>query len=161
MAARRQLPETYAGTEGDGAMTIHFFAQGTPRPKGSHRAFVRGGRAIVTDDNPKGKAWEQAVAKVATRAMCGQPPLEVPLRISMGFLLARPAGHLGAKGLRPSAHPRPTVRPDLDKLVRSCGDALNGVVYADDALVVRLAAEKRYAAPDEMPGVFVKVEVVA
>ena len=39
----------------------------------------------------------------------------------------------------------PKVKPDLDNVVKAVLDALNGVVYRDDAQVVNLVATKRYA----------------
>jgi Holliday junction resolvase RusA-like endonuclease len=39
----------------------------------------------------------------------------------------------------------PNVKPDLDNVVKAVLDALNGVVYLDDAQVVNLVATKRYA----------------
>jgi Holliday junction resolvase RusA-like endonuclease len=42
---------------------------------------------------------------------------------------------------------RPTSRPDLDNYVKAALDAINGIVIADDALVVELEACKRYG-PD-------------
>jgi hypothetical protein len=40
---------------------------------------------------------------------------------------------------------RPTSRPDTDNYVKAALDAINGIVVADDCLVVELVAEKRYA----------------
>lgn len=39
----------------------------------------------------------------------------------------------------------PTTKPDLDNLVKSIKDALNGVAYRDDAQISRLSARKLYA----------------
>ncbi len=39
----------------------------------------------------------------------------------------------------------PTKKPDIDNVVKSILDALNGVAYSDDKQVVRLTAVKRYA----------------
>ena len=41
----------------------------------------------------------------------------------------------------------PAKRPDLDNYVKMIADALNGVVYVDDAQIVTLWAWKRYANP--------------
>lgn len=40
---------------------------------------------------------------------------------------------------------RPTKRPDIDNVVKSIADALNGVAYADDSQIVSLSASKHYA----------------
>ena len=40
---------------------------------------------------------------------------------------------------------RPTGKPDLDNCIKLLMDALNKLVWVDDAQVVRLSASKRYA----------------
>jgi Holliday junction resolvase RusA-like endonuclease len=67
----------------------------------------------------------------------------------MVFLLKRPKSHYRVNGaLKPWAvDARPTGKPDADKLARSTLDALTGIIFTDDALVVRLVAEKFYAEP--------------
>lgn len=42
---------------------------GTPAPQGSHKAFVRGNRAIVTNDSAKTRPWRQAVLHAALAAL--------------------------------------------------------------------------------------------
>ena len=44
---------------------IAFAVYGTAEPQGSSRAFVRGGRAVVTSDNPDLHTWRQVVAYTA------------------------------------------------------------------------------------------------
>jgi len=51
----------------------------------------------------------------------------------------------------------PASRPDLTKLIRSVEDALTGILWRDDAQVISQVALKRYAMPDETPGVRVRV----
>ncbi len=40
------------------------------------------------------------------------------------------------------------VKPDADKLVRAVTDSMTGIVFADDAQVVRVIAEKHYGSPE-------------
>ena len=42
---------------------------------------------------------------------------------------------------------RPKTRPDLDNLIKSVMDGLNGVAYRDDKQVVMIEAEKIYGNP--------------
>lgn len=49
----------------------------------------------------------------------------------------------------------PFVKPDADKLARGVCDALTGWIWKDDALVVRLIVQKRYADADT--GAFIRV----
>ena len=53
---------------------------------------------------------------------------------------------------------KPTVKPDIDNVVKAALDAMNGVVYADDKQVFEVIVSKRYTERDE--GYFdVEVEV--
>ena len=142
---------------------MRFFVGGIPAPKGSARAFYvpKLGRAVVTAANAKTRPWEQAVR--AEASIAGLRPLDGAVRVEVTFLFARPAGHFGAKGLRPSAPREHTKKPDVDKLVRAVLDALTGVAFKDDAQVVAVEARKRYlpegAAEDlAQPGAWVAVE---
>ena len=42
-------------------------------------------------------------------------------------------------------HVRPIVKPDLDNYIKSTLDALNGVIWTDDATIVELNTSKWYA----------------
>jgi Holliday junction resolvase RusA-like endonuclease len=136
---------------------ITFFVPGLPAPGGSKRAFVVGGRAVLTEDCKRSKPWRSRVAAVANDAHAG-PPLDGPLALEMVFSLPRPKGHFGsgrnAGRVRPSAPAYPATKPDTTKLVRSTEDALKGIVWRDDAQVVEQVARKVYA---DRPGVLVTV----
>lgn len=89
--------------------------------------------------------WREAVRAEAQRAASGVP-FEGAVRVSVKFLLGRPRGHTGARGLRPSAPRFPVARPDLDKLLRSTLDGLTmGGLIGDDSQVVTVLAVKEYA----------------
>jgi Holliday junction resolvase RusA-like endonuclease len=127
-------------------LVAEFTVAGIPRPQGSMRAFVRGGRAIVTSDNTHLRPWKTAVAEAAR---AGRHVVWLgPVAVGITFRLPRPKGHTGKRGLLPSAPHHPTGRPDLDKLARAVMDALteSGVI-TDDAQVIRLAARKVYGEP--------------
>lgn len=67
-----------------------------------------------------------------------------PLQLDVTFAIARPKGHYGKRGLLPSAPLFVTVRPDVTKLLRGLEDALTGVLWRDDAQVVKQHACKVY-----------------
>ena len=46
---------------------------------------------------------------------------------------------------RLSGEHRPTVKPDLSNYLKSFEDALNGTLWADDALIVHEEIDKLYA----------------
>jgi Holliday junction resolvase RusA-like endonuclease len=126
---------------------------GLPQPQGSTRAFVRGGRAIVTSDNPKLSDWRHRLTLAITYARAGRQtlPYAGPVRLHLRFFLPRP------KSL-PKATCWPTTRPDLDKLTRAVNDALtDSGVWKDDSQLVELTATKGYAQDTELPG----VEIIA
>jgi Holliday junction resolvase RusA-like endonuclease len=138
---------------------VDFFAAGTPQTKGSARAFVVKGRAVVTNDNKKAAAWQGVVSCAAQAA--GAKQLDGPVRVEMNFLLARPKGHYrtgkNASLLRDDAPAAPASKPDVDKLARVVLDALTGVAYADDGQVATAHAAKWWALPGEPVGVRVRV----
>ena len=53
--------------------------------------------------------------------------------------------------------PYVTKPPDLDKLIRTVLDAMTDIVYDDDAQVVRLSGEKRYAINNDPIGVDITI----
>ena len=123
-----------------------FAVKGTPQPKGSARAFVRNGRAIVTADNPAVASWEQTIRFCLQEWPHGI--LTGPVALDMTFTLVRPAS-VSAK-----RRPQPIVKPDGDKLLRACQDALKGIVYRDDAQVTDAHVRKEYG---ETPGMACEV----
>lgn len=144
---------------------LEFRVRGIPVPQGSTRAFVRGGRAVVVGTRRDLLAWRAAIASSVATAMSDTPPLEGPVAVHLFFRLPRPRSHyLPANGRRPTPELRLDApefvagKPDLDKLVRAALDALTGVVFRDDAQVVRRVVDKRF---DETPGVEGRVRTVA
>lgn len=129
-----------------------------PAPQGSFFAQIvgkgRGMRAIVVSDNKRTEPWRKAVGEAARNAMRAYQWLTLAdaCSVEIVFLLTRP------KTVR---RVWPCVRPDVDKLARSTLDALTAAgVFADDALVVRLAVEKRYAEGRQQPGARITVRPV-
>jgi Holliday junction resolvase RusA-like endonuclease len=135
-------------------MTLSFTVAGVSQPKGSTKAFRQRGtnRIIVTNDNPKCKAWARDIAQVAAIAMShhGLLPLTaVPVALDVTFYLPRPQKYETKRNaLIDFPH---ITKPDTDKLARAVKDALTGVVWHDDAQVTLLIARKHYAAAGEFP----------
>jgi Holliday junction resolvase RusA-like endonuclease len=138
---------------------LSFRVIGTPAPKGSWRAFVRGKRAVLVADNRKTLPWCDAVTDAAHVAMGNRAAFHgVPLKVILIFFAKRPKGHFTKRGeLRRNAPLRPWRKPDLDKLARSTLDALTGVVFDDDARVVSLQCDKWFVDRDEQPGAMIGV----
>lgn len=120
---------------------IQFDVPGIPAPQGSHRAFMRPGARypVVVHDNARTKPWRALVA-LAAMPHRPSPLLSGAVSLTVRFYLPRP------KSL-PKRVLHHTKRPDVDKLVRSLCDSLKGVIWEDDAQVVKIVATKNYGDP--------------
>ena len=127
---------------------IELYAVGDPAPQGS-KSHV--GNGVMIESSKRVKPWRAQVAAAARDAMVGRELLTGPVAVTAIVRLPRPKGHYGtgrnAGRLRPSAPLWPTSRRlgDADKHARSALDALTGIVYTDDSLVVALHVYKHYA----------------
>lgn len=119
---------------------VRFTVYGTPKAKGSMRAFIVKGRPILTSTNKALKPWAQSVTQTAIAERMHMHDSQTAVGVDIVFWLARPA----------SAKRRifPTVKPDLDKFARAALDALTGVAFEDDSQVVDLIVSKRYGHPE-------------
>lgn len=122
---------------------------GIPMPKGSMRAIVRNGKALMIPDTRHRKefeAWRSAVKAGGTLIAHRLPdgPLDEPVSIQIVFTLPVPDGDPG----RPWPWKKPGRQAgggDLDKLVRVVLDELTTAgVMRDDSRVVHLTAIKAY-----------------
>jgi Holliday junction resolvase RusA-like endonuclease len=130
---------------------IHFFVHGRPSPGGSKRyvGHSKAGRAILIDmGGAHTKSWREAVATCAKYFMGFGEPYEGALTLKIVFYMKRPGSHYNRLGLREDAPQWHTNAPDATKLVRSTEDALKGIVWRDDCLVVEQYVEKRYVQSD-------------
>jgi Holliday junction resolvase RusA-like endonuclease len=127
---------------------------GVPVPQGSKRVF---GGHLVDVRHKELREWRSLVAHSIGLGTV----ITGPVHVKLDFFLIRPRGHFGTgrneHKLKPSAPAYPKSKPDLDKLVRACLDAMTGMVYTDDSQVVALSVTKRYA-DDRQPGVHIEVE---
>ena len=130
---------------------ISFTVPGVAQPAGSKRAFAHKttGRIVVVDDAKGSRRWKSDVAKVARNHV--RAPLDGPVKLEVLFVMPRPKSHFGtgrnACVLKSSAPAWPAVKPDTTKLLRAVEDALNGVIWRDDAQVVVQTACKVYGDP--------------
>jgi Holliday junction resolvase RusA-like endonuclease len=130
-----------------------------PVPKGSAKAFVVKGRAIVTQDNrEKQKPWASDISYTAAQLTGNTKPSPEGIAITMQFYMPRPKSHLRVNGELTSRAPIHHIsKPDLDKLVRCVLDALTGVVWNDDSQVVKIDAYKGYESPIIGTGVKIRI----
>ena len=125
---------------------LDLFVPGTPRPQGS-KSHV--GNGVMIESSKHLGDWRSTVALAAHEAYKPAPPIPAGTAtvLVVEFVMPRP------KSLpkRPPTKPH-TSRPDVDKLLRAIGDALTGVVWADDGQATQCVGSKRYAEPDERSG---------
>lgn len=133
------------------SLTIEVF--GTPKTQGSARAFVRGGRAIVTSDNAGLRPWRDTVLLAARDAMAGRQDwtrTPAPIFLTVTFWMPRPKSAPKTRDILP------VKGDDLDKLVRAIGDSLtNAGVWVDDSQVVDLRTLKRYVVGPDLPKIYI------
>jgi len=132
---------------------------GIPVAQGRPRASVRGGNIFMRDPE-KSRSWKNCAA-VHMRASMQR----AGLRAFVGPLEARVRCYWPSVKPDRKRHPRKQAwrdkRPDADNLAKAALDAAQGVVYSDDAQVVRLIVEKFHAAQGDVPRVVLEVRKIA
>ena len=128
---------------------VSLSVSGDPASQGSH-AIING--RIVQVNSKKHKAWRTAIVNQAIATLPPDwEPIDGPCELIVNFYMLKPAS------VKRSS---PSVAPDLDKLVRSVGDALAiAGVYTDDSRITRISARKLYAQGIE-PGASIVVKTI-
>lgn len=133
----------------DAPEIITFTISGTPVPQGSKSARVVKGRAFMFDQNRNLKPWRAEVKRAAEVAMAGRDQFTEALTVALEFHMPRPST---------VRRPRPSVKPDVDKLIRAVFDALTDAgVWKDDSLVVQVSASEWYAVAEPYAEVTVRL----
>jgi crossover junction endodeoxyribonuclease RusA len=135
-------PHAPLGLSGSATSIIDgdWFVEGKPVPQGSMRAF---NNRVVHNKPKELMAWRNHIALVVGRTI--KEPTDKPVEVVIAFQLLRP---------KSASRLYPSVKPDLDKLIRSVLDALTGIAYIDDSQVISIKASKRY---DTVQGVAIGV----
>lgn len=121
---------------------VIFSVYGEVVPKGRPR-FTRQGRTYTPK---KTHDYESEVAMMAKSAMGSSDPLETPVAVYVYVNMPVPQSY-SAKRREACLNgiERPTKKTgDLDNMVKTILDAMNGIVYKDDSQIVSLHATKRY-----------------
>lgn len=124
-----------------------FTVPGVAVPKGS-RTIYRGRSVESSKRWPEWKKVVQVFALEERNKRGLRDRYSGPVTLTVTFLLPKPQ--------RPP-NERHVTRPDLDKLVRGICDALTGILWVDDSQVGVIMAVKRYAEPNEVPSVLIRV----
>jgi len=134
--------------------TIYKFRiPGDPVGKQRGRTFIPpGGKYPVTTTPPKTRNFESLVKMCAVQA--GVKPLEY---VSVVIVVSIPVRITPRKTMPPIIH-EPRQRPDLDNVVKSVCDALNGIAYRDDKNILDLKARYSFIAENEQAYTEVRIE---
>lgn len=133
--------------------TYHGEAVGKGRPRYSRR-----GEYVHTYTPQKTKNFEDAIRFEFMASNCEPMPVydrEVSLKATVLVGVPIPKSYSKKKqALCRDRFIAPSKKPDIDNILKSVFDALNGYAFADDVQIVQVYAEKVYA---EEP--FVEVEI--
>ncbi len=123
------------------------FVDGRPAPQGSKNAFVIGKRAVMVEASKHLPAWRAEIVLAVKKLFADTEDVSKfvePVKVRMTFFLERPK--------QPKWKVFPGGKPDLDHYIRAVGDALTiGGLIADDALIVKIQAEKVWCGPTTKP----------
>ena len=135
-------------------MRARLILPGPPVGMGRPRADTR--RRPVRIHNPQKSIDEQKRARDLVEGMWTGEPLGGPLRVDVLAYFAMPPSWSGAKKRRMSGEWH-TSKPDRDNIEKLYLDALNGLVWKDDALIADGRCAKFWA---PVPRVEVTVEAL-
>lgn len=122
-------------------MTRHFIVTGPARGKGRARS-TKSGHHYTPKET---RLYEAHVRDCYLREHPDAAPMTGPVCLVVLEARLRPATHLRKDGSRRASAPiYPVSRPDLDNIVKSILDGLNGIAWVDDAQVVEIRASKEY-----------------
>ena len=141
--------------------SLTFTVLGKPAPQGSKRHV---GRGVMVESSKRCKPWRQDVRHTAMELIPDgwYARMEDAMLLSITFVFARPKNHFRTNGqLKPSAPKHCISRiGDVDKLSRAVLDGLTGICFHDDAAVISLIANRRYATATESPCAIITVTAV-
>ncbi|MGO9773259.1 MAG: RusA family crossover junction endodeoxyribonuclease [Roseiarcus sp.] len=105
-------------------------------------AFARSGGNGSVRFTPKRQRDSMALVKLAAhKAMNGEPPLDGPIDLKIRATYRVPSSW--SKKRAATARWR-TARPDADNIAKIIADAMNEIVFADDAQIANLTVQKVY-----------------
>lgn len=119
----------------------HFTIYGEPVPWA--RARRNGNQHYIT---PKVRGYQSTVAIQGKIAMQGREPMAGPLVVGLEVDISIPKSWTKTAQKQALAGiVRPASKPDFDNLAKCIGDALNGIVWIDDAQIVSAQVDLWYS----------------
>jgi Holliday junction resolvase RusA-like endonuclease len=126
---------------------IQVFVPGVAQPQGSKNAYNRGGRCVLVEANKNLPVWRAFVQDKLEQANIGCEAMTGAVSLTAIFFMPKPKSVTRAL---------PSVKPDLDKLIRAIGDAATQAgVIADDSQICEIVAHKVYEAEGLPRGVLI------
>ena len=123
----------------------HFKIYGNPIPQGRPRVIKKGAHYSVKDPD-KSRIYKDGLHLLGQKHRI-EPLPTGPLGLRLTFEMLKP------KTVRKRERWR-AKKPDMDNLVKAVLDAMNGILYRDDAQIVYLVALKPYS---DSPGVTIEL----
>lgn len=124
---------------------------GTLVPKGRPRFSRKTGHVYT----PKRTQSSEALIRDFARKEFPKP-LDGPVSVRIICYYPRPKNMIWKR--KPMPREWKCTRPDIDNIIKTATDALQGIAYRDDGQICRIEAEKWICAGDESPMVSVTVE---
>ena len=121
-----------------------FFVRGRPIPQGSMK-FIKPG-VMIHSRSQDLAVWRADIARNAE--LFGFKPVAHAVKVDLDFVVSRP---------KSTKRTYPSVKPDLDKLIRAVLDGLTGVAFQDDSQVILINSSKTYG---ENQGVWIRIEQI-
>lgn len=118
---------------------MHIRVYGDPAPQGSKTARVVNGHVVMWESSKKLPGWRESVVMAAKVSFMenNHQTLLGPVSLHCTFYMPRP---------KSVSRKYPNIAPDLDKLLRGIGDALQiSGVLSNDGQIVAITAKKVYA----------------
>ena len=137
-----------------------FTIPGEPMAKARPRASVVGGHAKVYTP-AKTANYEAKVALAFKQAYQNAEPISNPISVHLYFWFSLNKGDYNSKGElnekgRRKLHGsiKHTKKPDIDNVVKTVLDGLNGIAFVDDSSICEIYARKYYG---REPYVYVRI----
>ena len=125
--------------------SLTFTIPGQPVAKGRPK-FARQGGFVRAYTPEKTVAYETLVKLAAGEAMAGAAPMQGPLALLLLLYVQIPKSTTKRdRAAIEAGRFLPTKKPDIDNVLKAITDAMNGIVYLDDAQIVTVTVTKIYA----------------
>lgn len=131
---------------------------GEPRGKGRPRSRIMrkssGDQFVQVYTDSKTRGFEDSLKWVAAQAMRGCGPFQSALKLRVTATFSVPTSWpLKRKRAALEDVVRPIVKPDIDNVLKML-DALNGICWTDDKLIVECTVSKHYGVK---PGLLIEL----